>query len=115
MALGITGTRVRAFGAFKIKDSIFKRTRVIGAFPSAGIDFLAMADAKDENFIVLQLEYDAIIADSKFPVALEGFPQGFSIFLRGNQKPGFDGLSNPVADICVELRDIPCLDVPVVE
>jgi hypothetical protein len=74
-----------------------------------------MADAEDMNFSLDHFEHDTIISDPELPISFEGLSQGFAIFLRGNQEAVFDRSSNPLTDICVELRDISCLDLRVVD
>jgi hypothetical protein len=75
------------------------------------IDFLAMTDAEDEDFVAIDPEHNAVITGSKFPIAFEGLPQGFTIFMRGNHEACFNGLFDPLPDIGVELRNIPPLNV----
>ena len=79
------------------------------------VDFLAMTDVEDKDFFGVDPEHDTVIPDSEFPVALEGLPQGLTVFMRGHHEAGFDRLPDPFPDIGVELRDIPPLDLGMVD
>lgn len=46
------------------------------------IDVPAMADAQDPHLIFNDLEDNAIIADSQFPIPFQSFPKGFAVGVR---------------------------------
>ena len=70
------------------------------------IDFLAVADTEDEDFLSVNPENNPVIADPHFPVSPEGFPQGLAILMGGDHEAGLDRLPDPVPDIGIELRNI---------
>jgi hypothetical protein len=74
-----------------------------------------MADTKNENLVVIYLEYDPIISHPELPVAPQRLAQRLAILLRGNQEPGLDRLPDPLPHIGVELRNVARLDLGMID
>ena len=63
------------------------------------VDSLSMANGEDSDLCCHHLEDDAIVADAKFPVPLQCFPERNSKLLRGLSQAGFDCTGDVASEV----------------
>lgn len=63
------------------------------------VDVLSMANGENADFCRHHFEDDAIVADAKFPVPLQCFPERGSKLLRVLSQTGFDCIGDAASEV----------------